>query len=351
MYWSLLWTHLVFYWGTSLVTQIWEQERASLDFFEIVPLVLFNQLVVSGGIIWVMDVMGYELDGEGYLDELLDWGMGGLTVAVWRFSGAVLVMNFAFFVLHRIAHKWRWMYRKIHTVHHQLVVNVGYGAVYCHLVEHLLVNVAPILLGVWYMLESDWWLIHAFVAFVSVETVLEHTAYVGKGSEKGSRHYLHHFKRGCNYGNGPYLEDKLFGTFRDWTGTEIWDRGGERERGGERRREVEEMSEKSEKSEKSEVSEEERTPTPELLKVVGKQIGKRRASPPPKYDTDRWDRWDVNEYDGDNWNANDWDDRVRHEEAVGDVKEVMEVEKVENDVWSEEAIDGRNNDDDNEWYG
>ncbi len=88
-------------------------------------------------------------------------------------------MNFTFFILHWIAHKWQWIYKKFHAIHHQLVVSAGYGAVYCHPVEHLLVNLAPVLLGIWYMFENDWWLTHAFVTFVSVETVLGHTVYMG----------------------------------------------------------------------------------------------------------------------------------------------------------------------------
>ncbi len=56
------------------MTQIWQQNRPSLDFFQMVPLVLLNQFVISSDVILALNAVGYELVGEGHLDELLDWG-------------------------------------------------------------------------------------------------------------------------------------------------------------------------------------------------------------------------------------------------------------------------------------
>lgn len=224
MYWSLLYTHLGFYWGTALLTELYGTEKGSLDFIQIAPLVLFNQLAVTAGVIGVMDWVGVELVELEVEGMNLDWFFGN----VLAFVGAVLAMNFLFFVAHLGAHKWGWMYRVVHKVHHQLVVPVGYGALYCHPLEQLLVNLGPVVVALRWLSGWDWWLVHCFVAFVSVETVLGHTVYRDVGSDcgKGSRHYFHHFERGCNYGNSRYFEDRAFGTFRDW---------GEREHSGEQR--------------------------------------------------------------------------------------------------------------------
>lgn len=204
------------------MVELFGTEKGSLDFIQIVPLVLFNQLAVVGGVLRGMEWMGLELVEVADDAMSVDWFFEN----VCRFVGMVLVMNFWFYVLHFLAHKWTWMYKNVHSVHHQLVMPVGYGAIYCHPVEHLVVNLGPVMIAVWQLSGWDWWLVHCFVAFVSLETVLGHTVYKigegGKESDKGSRHYFHHFERGCNYGNSRYWEDKFFGTFRDW---ENWNEG------------------------------------------------------------------------------------------------------------------------------
>ena len=213
------------------MTELCGTEKGSLDFIQIAPLVLFNQLAVTSGVIAAMDWVGVELVEVVESEMNLDWFFGN----VFAFLGMILVMNFLFFVAHFVAHKWGWMYRVVHKVHHQLVVPVGYGALYCHPLEQLLVNLGPVVVALRWLSGWDWWLVHCFVAFVSVETVLGHTVYqdVGSDGDNGSRHYFHHYERGCNYGNSMYFEDKVCGTFKDWVeGERGEERGGER--GGER---------------------------------------------------------------------------------------------------------------------
>ena len=194
MYWSLLATHLAAYWVTVARQHIrlGRSEKGSLTAIEIVPLVIFNQLCITTAVIWSADIFGIELQTSGCT----------FSEGMLRFIGMILTLNFCFYTLHLLAHKWRWLYRNVHAVHHRLVVSVGYGAVYCHPIEHVFVNLGPVVAAIWMFGALNWWLIHWFVAVISWSTVEAHSCVKERG--KGSQHYYHHYKNGCIYGNSPY---------------------------------------------------------------------------------------------------------------------------------------------------
>ncbi len=205
-------THLLGYWHTVLWTSVRENKgkHGTLTLGEVFPIVFFNQFVITLGCLFFIDYNDFYP-----LDKGLDIWTGvfednGIVQRLWRFVGMVLVMNIAFFILHIGCHQLKFMYRNVHYIHHEMKVPTGAGAVFCHPIEQIIVNIGPVGLAIWLFGAHDWYLVHSFVLFVSIETVLGH-------DRERSRHYYHHKKGKCNYGNSMYFEDKVGGTFRDWT--------------------------------------------------------------------------------------------------------------------------------------
>ena len=219
MYKNIFIGHLAGYWGAVLWTRRWPQQAGTLGFKQILPLVLFNQFVITPHVIYLMSLY-YPLYTSMDLMGVSEYGWKFHIVypyllnRIARFVAMVLTLNFGFFCTHWLSHKWKWFYKHIHNIHHQMIISIGAGAIYSHPIEHIFSSIGPAALAIWLFGGNDAGLIFLYICFVSFETVLGHTVY--KKLTDGSRHHYHHFERGCNYGNSAYLEDKICGTFKDW---------------------------------------------------------------------------------------------------------------------------------------
>jgi len=152
----------------------------------------------------------------GFLpDNAFDWhalpGTGRLArdIVVW-----LLVEEVMFFYVHRWLHENKTMYAAVHKLHHTWTAPVSLVAIYCHPLEHVVSNVAPLIAGPL--------LCGSHVAAVSVYIFLGlvHTTAVHSGywiCDDNGMHDEHHAKFTVNYGVTG-LMDSLYGTYRLPTG-------------------------------------------------------------------------------------------------------------------------------------
>lgn len=118
------------------------------NYFAGAPLVLLNTLVV-GPMLTFAAVPAWNYT----------WGLRGFSSEEERLSTYptslelllslvvfLLVEEVGFYYSHRLAHH-KWLYGWIHKIHHEYKAPVAYTAVYAHPLEHLLVNVAPVIAG------------------------------------------------------------------------------------------------------------------------------------------------------------------------------------------------------------
>lgn len=116
----------------------------------------------------------------------------------------VLAHDAIFHALHRLFHH-RLLYKPFHKLHHQWVNPVPDVAFDATLVEHVVVNVLPVvMLGIYLdmnVVETAVWYCLATAGSVS-------------GHVKGTSHALHHADVKCNFGTGLMLVDRLTGTFK-----------------------------------------------------------------------------------------------------------------------------------------
>lgn len=181
-----------------------ERVPASLTVRQMLPLVIFNQWVVTpvmiGSLLWINGVPPVENTW---------WELGSNLLL--RYPAAIIILNAGFAISHYGFHRNKWLYRNVHAIHHRLWVPHPMGSIYAHPLEHVVANLGPVGLGI-ILTGLGWWSSILFVLQVSYETVKGHTRL--KRNVLASNHNLHHAKVTCNYDNSPYLFDRLIGTYR-----------------------------------------------------------------------------------------------------------------------------------------
>jgi len=202
--WYFLVVHVVSFWFSVLRILSIPRVPASLSVKKMLPLVLFNQLIITPITIWLL------LQGNQKVliveNSLYDLGLMFL-----RYPLMLLILNFSFAGAHYLFHRIRFLYRHVHAIHHRLKIPHPIGAIYAHPIEQVLANLLPVGLAI-YLTGAGWYLSLLFIIHTSYETVNGHTRYCDP--QMSSRHNLHHLILTCNYDNSPYLFDKLIGTYR-----------------------------------------------------------------------------------------------------------------------------------------
>ncbi len=153
--------------------------------------VLYNQLVVN----------------LIFLGPIAPWLASSDMGTAWHVASlpAVLVLlEAAFYVAHRAMHAVPWL-RRFHAVHHEWHKTLPFSALDCHPVEHVVCNLAPVVLG---PVLLRWSLPHAAV-LLGVATL--NTVWAHRSGAEASHHSRHHLDPRGNYGISA-TTDRLFGT-------------------------------------------------------------------------------------------------------------------------------------------
>merc|ERR1719433_845088 len=121
----------------------------------------------------------------------------------------ILVQEVLFFYVHRWLHENKTLYAAIHKKHHTWTSPVSLTAAYCHPVENLIANIAPMVAGP-ILCGSHMASIGIFVFLFVVHTVGTHSGYFSSCDDNGM-HDEHHRKFTVNYG--------ILGVMDVWYGT------------------------------------------------------------------------------------------------------------------------------------
>lgn len=137
---------------------------------------------------------------------------------LWQVPFFLVVDDFGFYFLHRMLHT-RWLYKKVHAVHHRMVAPWAIVGGYFHPVEYILIAllalVGPILVGAHVLTIWIW------IVFRQWESAEGHSGYEFPwnpsrwlpGYQGVAFHDFHHSKFIGNYAN-------FFGYLDRWLGTE-----------------------------------------------------------------------------------------------------------------------------------
>lgn len=124
-------------------------------------------------------------------------------IIVW-----LVVQEVLFFLVHRQFHESKRLYAAIHKIHHTWTAPISIVAIYCHPLEHIASNMAPVILGP--VLCGS----HLAAIGVYLFSGLVHTTAVHSGywvCDDNGMHDEHHRQFTVNYG--------VFGIMDEWYGT------------------------------------------------------------------------------------------------------------------------------------
>lgn len=131
-----------------------------------------------------------------------------------------LFHEFHFFCIHRLIHT-PWLYKHVHSVHHNSINPSPWSSLSMHPVEHLLYWSDSL---IHLVLPSHPVLLLYHLHVTGTGAVVGHIGFdrIETGEDKAVdthayAHYLHHKNFEVNYGDGAVPLDKLFGTWHDGT--------------------------------------------------------------------------------------------------------------------------------------
>lgn len=186
----------------------WQDHKA---FAEKLPLVLVNSTIISTCI-----GLALHLGKQGTAPSKMYWSLDGHSLLTLALGTAVLPFwyHFMLFYVHFAMHRFRWMYKTFHHLHHKYKSPIWLDALYEHPVEALwggIVLSAPTYL----------WPIHgyaylAFVGVVGLHEVLDHAGIKLNVPllSPSLAHDDHHLRFRCYYGQLLSLLDRLHKTDR-----------------------------------------------------------------------------------------------------------------------------------------
>jgi len=131
--------------------------------------VLFQQLLMSVITIIGIYLQQNPLDYDPYFP---------LWIRFVKFMWAMFVMDTYQYWVHRLMHTNKFLYQKVHSVHHQLLMPYAFGALYNHPVEALFLDICGGAVTLFLsLMPNDPLLATIFLTFSSLKTVDDHCGY------------------------------------------------------------------------------------------------------------------------------------------------------------------------------
>lgn len=128
----------------------------------------------------------------------------------WQTVFSLLVTEVVFYHVHRAFHENKWLYARVHKVHHTWPAPVALVSTYAHPIEHIFCNLTSVFLGP-ILCGAHPAVTSAYTLLFSIGAAGHHSGY---WSDDMGMHDMHHEVFNSNFGNAHIL-DYFYGTYRE----------------------------------------------------------------------------------------------------------------------------------------
>ena len=136
---------------------------------------------------------------------LMVWrGMGvsqvvpGWFEVIWQLGIMVLLEELLFYSVHRLLHR-KYLFKRIHKVHHEHNESIAITTHYVHYLEHLMGNLMPIFMGA-FLVGAHPLTILAWIGLAVTNALHSHSGYNFPWQAYSIHHDFHHYQNSGNYG-------------------------------------------------------------------------------------------------------------------------------------------------------
>lgn len=215
---GFLWTIATIHFGIPDSLRIQDRPHPWDTLWNRMPLILFNQLVL-------MTMTWVALSNFGHL---FDMELPSVGVIILQLIAIHLLDDLLFYGWHRLLHENKWLYNKIHRIHHKAFSPLPIEYIYVHPLEWFVGSAGPffglvLVFGIWGSIP-----VATFWAYLILRNLHELDIHSGIHSPIGrlvpmyaaaEHHDLHHAKptKG-NYASTLTFWDRVLGTY--WRPTE-----------------------------------------------------------------------------------------------------------------------------------
>lgn len=166
-------------------------------------------MTLAAAVAWPLIALSH-LRVDGPLPSLFELG--------WQVALFIYLDDFLYYWMHRAMHT-RWLYKRVHSVHHRIKTPWAITGLYMHPLEYVLTGglmiLGPLLLGSHLVTALVW------IVVRQLEAAEGHCGYAFPwsplswlpGSEGAAHHDLHHARVRVNYAGFLAVWDKVFGTW------------------------------------------------------------------------------------------------------------------------------------------
>ena len=169
-----------------------------------IAVVLMNQIL---GTLPFIFVVFYIMEWRGYDANI---AIPAWYVNIFHIVGMILLQDVFFYINHYIMHKNKFLYKHVHSIHHEYRESIAITTHYVHFVEHLIGNLFPVFIGAIILLPHPF-VVMFWILLIVMNALHNHSGFAFPYLSYSVHHDWHHFYFNSSY-SSIGLMDKIFKT-------------------------------------------------------------------------------------------------------------------------------------------